>query len=200
MLEKRLITQTTSNEHQTTKNMRILQNGAIGLIVDIQERLYPHIAENEVFLANTIKLIQGLKILNVPIIVTEQYRKGIGPTLPQIQQQFDNFEYIEKMAFSCCDEPEFKIQLDQAEKISVIIAGMESHICVLQTCLDLLAEGYQPIVIEDCVSSRNLNDKATAIMRMQQEGVIISSTESILFELTRVSGTETFKAISKLVK
>ena len=104
------------------------------------------------------------------------------------------------MAFSCCDDTGFMNELKTFGKKNVIIAGIESHVCVLQTTIDLLENNYQPIVVEDCVSSRTLNNKNMAIERMRQEGAIITTYESILFELCRFSGTDAFKAISKLVK
>lgn len=180
--------------------MRILKEESAGLIVDIQERLFPHIYEHENIEKNTQILIQGLKILEVPIIVTEQYRKGLGLTIPSIANSLESHESIEKMSFSCCDNENFEAELERFNKKNVIIAGIETHVCVLQTVVDLIIAGYQPVVVEDCVSSRKERDKNIAIERMRQEGAIISSYESILFELARVSGTASFKAISKLVK
>ncbi len=188
--------------NQDTKQiiMRILKKETAGLIVDMQERLFPHIFEHENIEKNTQILIMGLKILEVPIIITEQYRKGLGLTIPIIANALENYESIEKMSFSCCDSDNFEAELERVNKKNVIIAGIETHVCVLQTVVDLIEAGYQPVVVEDCVSSRNENDKRLAIERMRQEGAIISSYESILFELARVSGTDSFKAISKLVK
>lgn len=180
--------------------MRILKEESAGLIVDIQERLFPHIFEYEKIEKNTQILIDGLKILEVPIIVTEQYRKGLGLTIPSISNALEDYESIEKMSFSCCDNENFEAELERVNKKNVIIAGIETHVCVLQTVADLLEAGYQPVVVEDCVSSRKEKDKNIAIKRMRQEGAIITSYESILFELARVSGTDSFKAISKLVK
>jgi isochorismate hydrolase len=180
--------------------MRILKNQSIGLIIDIQDRLFPHIKKNKRLERNVEVLIEGLKILDVPIMITEQYRKGLGPTIPSVAAAVNMEEMIEKIAFSCCDEPKFQEKLALTGKKFVIMAGIETHVCVLQTCLDLLDNGFQPVVIEDCVSSRNLNDKTIAIERMRQSGALISSYESILFELCRVSRTDEFKAISNLVK
>lgn len=149
---------------------------------------------------NLITLTAGFKALEIPFLVTEQYPKGLGFTILPLRRVFGDDPPIEKMAFSCCDEPQFANTLSVTGKKHVILCGIETHVCVLQTALDLLQAGYQPVVLEDCVSSRKLSDKHIAIERMRQEGVIISSLESILFELTRFSGTETFKAISKLVK
>lgn len=180
--------------------MRILKANTVGLFIDIQERLFPFMQEMDLLEQNLITLTAGLKVLEIPFLVTEQYTKGLGFTILPLKMAFGEYSAIEKIAFSCCDEPKFANALNDTGKRNVILCGIETHVCVLQTALDLLEEGFQPIVIEDCVSSRKLSDKQTAIERMRQEGAIISSLESILFELTRFSGTETFKAISKLVK
>jgi len=180
--------------------MRILSGNTTGLFIDIQDRLFPHMQEREQLEQNLIILSAGLKILEIPFLITEQYTRGLGFTILPLKMALGEYTAIEKTAFSCCDEPQFLNSLNASGRKNVILCGIETHVCVLQTALDLLQLGYQPVVIEDCVSSRKLSDKNTAIGRMQQEGAIISSLESILFELTRNSGTETFKAISKLVK
>ena len=180
--------------------MRILREKTAAVVVDIQERLLPHIHEGDIILRNCLKLIEGLKILSVPVIVTQQYTRGLGPTVPSIIQMFPEFRYIEKISFSCCEEPAFKKEMDLLGKTDIIICGIESHVCVLQTCLDLLAGGRRPVVVEDCVSSRKPNDKHIAIERMRQEGACITTVESLLFELARVAGNETFKSISGIVK
>jgi hypothetical protein len=180
--------------------MRILKENTIGLFIDIQDKLFPHMQEMDQLEQNLITLTAGLKVLEIPFLITEQYTKGLGFTILPLKMAFGEYSAIEKTAFSCCDEPKFANALRATGKKNVILCGIETHVCVLQTTLDLLQEGYQPIVIEDCVSSRKLSDKNTAIERMRQEGAIISSLESVLFELTRYSGTDTFKAISKLVK
>ena len=170
------------------------------MIIDFQERLLPHIYGYEVLLKNTEILIRGLQVLDIPVLVTEQYTKGLGYTVEPIRQSFPSFQPIEKIAFSCCDDGLFVSTLGALGKKQVIIAGIEAHVCVLQTALDLIDKGFVPVVAEDCVSSRKPNDQQIAIARIQQSGGIIATYESILFELTRFSGNETFKAISKLVK
>lgn len=180
--------------------MRILASESIGLIIDMQERLYPFIKDNEQLTRNTRILIEGLKAIGVRIMVTEQYTKGLGFTIEPLKILVNEIPTIEKQAFSCCDDELFSNEFSKFPAKNVIIAGIETHVCVLQTTIDLLQHGYQPVVIEDCVGSRNPNDKAIAIERMLQEGAIISTYESILFELLRYSGTEEFKKISKLVK
>ncbi len=180
--------------------MRILKEHTIAIFIDIQERLFPFIQDKDQLEQNLVKLSAGLKALEIPLLVTEQYTKGLGITIEPLKMELGDLQAIEKTAFSCCDEPRFMTALNATGKQNVILCGIETHVCVLQTVIDLLQSGFQPIVIEDCVSSRKLSDKQTAIERMRQEGAIISSLESILFELARYSGNETFKAISKLVK
>ena len=180
--------------------MRILANESIGLIIDIQERLFPLIADHDEVARRTGILIEGLKAIGIKILVTEQYTKGLGFTIPPLRELLGEIKFVEKQAFSCCDEPTFYEQLSQVNPRYVIIAGIETHVCVLQTCIDLIDNGYHPVVVEDCVGSRNPNDKKIAIRRMQQEGAWITTSESILFELLRHSGTEEFKKISKLIK
>ncbi|MFC2098171.1 hydrolase [Bacteroidota bacterium] len=180
--------------------MRIPRDNTAALIIDIQERLFPHIHNNEIVASNTEILVRGLQVLDIPVYVTQQYSKGLGRTIPAIEGLFDSFSHIEKTAFSCCDEPDLIKALETSGRKNIIIAGIESHVCVLQTVIDLIGLEYVPVVIEDCVSSRKLSDKKTAMDRMSMEGAILSSYESILFELCRFSGTEEFKVISKLVK
>ena len=180
--------------------MRILQKDTAAVVIDIQERLLPHIYEGESVLENCQKLIEGLQILSVPIIVTQQYTKGLGPTEASIAGKFAEFNYLEKSSFSCFDEPAFREEITLRGKKNVILCGIESHVCVLQTCLDLIDTGFKPVIVVDCVSSRKPLDKNTSIERMRQEGAIITTLESILFELTRRAGNELFKNISRLVK
>ena len=180
--------------------MRILKDRTAALIIDFQERLFPFIFENDKLLKNVPILIEGLKALGIHIFVTEQYVKGLGPTVEPIAAALGDIKRTEKASFSCCDEPWVMEEIAVASKENIIIAGIESHVCVLQTVIDLIGNGYHPIVVEDCVSSRKENDKRMAIARMRKEGAIITTYEAILFELLRYSGSEQFKAISKLVK
>ena len=180
--------------------MRILKDRTAALIIDFQERLFPFIFENEKLLKNVPILIEGLKVLGVHIFVTEQYVKGLGPTVGPIAIALGDIKRFEKASFSCCDEPRVMESIAVASKENIIIAGIESHVCVLQTVVDLIRSGYHPVVVEDCISSRKENDKKIAIERMRKEGAVITTYESLLFEMLRYSGTEQFKAISRLVK
>ena len=180
--------------------MRILKENTLGLVIDYQERLLPHINESQQLLTNTLVLIEGLKALEIPLVVTEQYRKGLGITVPEVRNVISPFNPMEKVSFSCCDDPGIRKALAETGQRFVVICGIEAHVCVLQTAADLIKNNYVPVVVADCISSRKRDDKQTAIRRMRQEGVIITSYESILFELCRFAGTEQFKAISRLVK
>ncbi len=180
--------------------MRIIREESAGLVIDIQEKLFPFITGNDVLAHNAGILIRGLQVLKLPLLVTEQYTKGLGPTIEPLAQVLSENRVIEKSAFSCCDDRHFMEKLSALHKKFIIITGIESHVCVLQTAIDLLEHNYIPVVAEDCVSSRRMNDKQMAINRMRKAGVIITTYESVLFELLRFSGTDEFKAISKLVK
>ncbi len=180
--------------------MRISKHNSVAVVVDVQERLFPHIHEHQQLEKNLITLISGLKILDIPLIVTQQYTKGLGKTIPSVAKALGKYDPLEKLTFSCCADPDFMDTLSDLGKNQIILMGIETHVCVLQTAIDLLQRGYQPVIIEDCVSSRKLNDKQVAIERMRHHGMIISTYESILLELCLVAGTEQFKAISTLIK
>jgi nicotinamidase-related amidase len=180
--------------------MRILKEECIGLFIDFQERLVPAMKKNKELIENTGKLLNGLKELNVPLIFTQQYTKGLGPTVNDLVKNPDEFSYIEKTSFSCCDEEKFNLALEGLNKKNIIICGIESHVCVLQTAIDLKNKGYNPVLVIDCVSSRKKQSIKVALKRMIQEGILITNTESILFELTRDAKNPAFKAISSIVK
>lgn len=183
-----------------SKSFRLKRNETAAVVIDVQEKLFPLIHEHEQLAKNMSILIQGMKVMDIPLLVTQQYTKGLGGTVTQIKDAIGEYHHIEKMAFSCCGDEGFMSVLKKLNKKNVILMGIESHVCVLQTALDLIAEGFQPVVIEDCVSSRKPNDKRIAVERMKQSGAIVSTYESILFELTEVSGTDLFKSIVKLIK
>ncbi len=180
--------------------MRIRRDQSAAIVVDIQERLFPHIHEHEQLAANVIRLIQGLKILDIPMWVTQQYTKGLGPTIQPVREALGEFQPLEKMTFSCCGTPGLMDTLKQSGRKNIVLFGIEAHVCVLQTTLDLLESGMQPVIVEDCISSRRLNDKQVAVARMRQEGAVITTYESLLLELCVEAGTEMFKAISRIIK
>lgn len=144
-------------------------------------------------------LAQATALLNIPHVLTEQYPQGLGETLPEIKQQLTNSKAIVKNTFSACGEPKFNQQL-QRENSQIILVGMEAHICVLQTALDLLQAGKTVFVVEDAILSRNPANKANAINRLQQAGCVIVNTESVLFEWLGNANQPAFKAFSTLIK
>ncbi len=180
--------------------MRLSKNHTAGVIIDVQEKLFPHMHHRESLEKNINILIEGLKILEIPLLVTEQYTKGLGFTIPSVQESIGNQSKIEKVAFSCCDSPDFMSHLQNMGKTHVVVAGIEAHVCVLQTVVDLLDNGFRVAVVTDCISSRKQTDQDIALRRIEQEGAMLSTYESVLFELCRYSGTDQFKSISKLVK
>lgn len=180
--------------------MRITKENTVGLVIDIQERLFPVMHEKEKLLNNCKILVQGLGGLNIPLIVTQQYSKGLGETIPEIKSLISDFNFIEKRAFSCCDETEVSESLKSLQAKNVIMCGIESHVCVLQTAVDLKEAGYNPIVVMDCVSSRSAENLELAKERFRFEGILMTSYESVLFEMARSSANPEFRGISKLVK
>ena len=176
-------------------------------MVDIQERLFPHMIEKDRLEKNSIKLIRGLKTLNVPILFTQQYTKGLGDTIASVKAEATGtlgpapvLGPIEKTAFSCCGSVSFMNQLKSREQSIVLLFGIEAHVCVLQTALDLQETGYSPVVVEDCTSSRKLNDKNIALSRLALEGIRTTIYESLLFELCESADAKEFKEISRIVK
>ena len=171
------------------------------LIVDVQTRLIGVMPEADV--AGCLKqsgiLAQAAALLAVPIILTEQYPKGLGHTDPLLMAHLTGVLPVEKTAFSCLAEAKVKRQLSR-DRSQIVLAGMEAHICILQTALDLMAAGKQVFVAEDAIISRSPSNKANAVARMQAAGCIISNTESIVFDwLGRAEG-DAFKKISQLIR
>ncbi len=176
--------------------MRIIREKCVALVIDYQERLVPVMNDKDSLIRNSAILLEGLRELEVPMVVTQQYTKGLGMTVKEITQAVGGDAYADKIAFTAYDSVKNKLY----GKRFVIICGIEAHICVLQTVIDLVAAGYTPVVVEDCISSRKKNDKEIALMRMRDEGAILTTAESLLFELLKVAGTAESKAIQKLIK
>ena len=176
--------------------MRIEAEHTAALVIDYQEKLVPVMEEKETLLYHSEILLQGLKVLEIPMILTQQYTKGLGMTVKEIAEAAGTEEYVDKITFSAYECVKEKI----GDKKYVIICGMETHICVLQTVIDLKAAGFVPVVVEDCVASRKGNDKKVALERMRDEGALITTYESLLFELLKEAGTEMSKKIQRLIK
>lgn len=170
------------------------------VIVDIQERLAVAMTEREKVISNTLHLAEASRLLDFPLLITEQYSKGLGPTVPEIRNAIESYAPIEKITFSCCGEQMFSEAVQELGKKQIILAGMETHVCVLQTCIDLLREGYDVHVVSDAICSRTKQNYKTALEYMRDAGAVITCTETVLFQLLEKAGSEEFKAISKRIK
>lgn len=186
----------------TDRTYRIARENTQAMIIDVQERLTPHIYDYENIVKKTVTLIKGLQALDVPIMLNEQYKKGLGDTIPEIREILgeSNSKSFEKVTFSACDNDDSWHHLAQQNRSIVLLFGAEAHVCVMQTALDLLDNGMQPVIIGDAVGSRFPYDKKQAIRRIRRAGGVISTVESILFELCRSSKDPAFKTISNLIK
>jgi nicotinamidase-related amidase len=171
------------------------------LIIDMQEAFRTSIADFNQTAARIVLAVKGSTLLRVPLLVTEQYPKGLGHTASEIKALLpQDTEIIEKSTFSSCGSQTFQAQLEKAHVKQVLVAGLEAHICVNQTVHDLLASGFQVHLLTDCITSRKPDDKKVALGKMQLSGAIPSSLEMALLELLRDSKHEQFKAIQGLIK
>lgn len=180
--------------------MRIDKDQTLALVVDIQERLFPHMSNPNGLLENCTKLIKGLKLLEIPYILNEQYPKGIGKTIDALQTLLEDAKAYEKFTFSCCKNEATMDAIKALNKKFVIVFGIETHVCVMQSVLDLIEAGFVPVLVCDCVDSRKSFDKEIAIQRMIQAGAIPTTLESLLFELCGSSKNPIFKEMSQLIK
>ena len=169
-------------------------------VIDVQEKLVVAMDEDvyEDMLSNTVKLVKGARVLGLPVIATQQYTRGLGATVKELAEDIEG--HVEKVTFSCCGEPSFNEQLKAKGIKNIVIAGMETHVCVLQTVLDLLDAGYNVHVAADAVCSRSEFNWQIALDMMEKAGAVITCAESVLFMLLGQAGTPEFKEISKLVK
>ncbi len=184
----------------TVERYSLDKEDSVLLIIDIQERLAVVMKEREKVVKNTQHLIELAKMVHLPVVVTEQYPKGLGRTVPELQSVIPDYKPIEKTAFNCCGEPSFLEVIRKIGKKKVIIAGMETHICVLQTTIGLLREGFIPHVVQDAVCSRTKENWKTGIEFMRNAGAVVTCAETALFQLLKVAGTDEFKKISQRIK
>ena len=169
------------------------------VIVDFQEALLPRIRFHKMVVENTLLLIEYAKIAGIPIIVTEQYPRGMGPTVKEIKDAIPDFNPITKVSFGCFGEKEFKKAIEHYNPENLIVTGIETHVCICQTVLEGLAD-YGIYVPVDAVSSQDKGDWVTALERMKDNGAEMVSTEMLIFELMKEAGTGEFKKILPLIK
>ncbi len=178
----------------------ISRTDTVLVIVDIQGNLAQAMFDKENIFANAVKLIKGAKALNIPVIITEQIPQKLGKTLPQVADEIDGFNPIAKESFSCWDEKSFKEKLDSLNRRQVVLIGIECHVCVYQTALDLIANGYHIHLVADAVSSRTPENRQIGIDAMKSAGARITSTEMVLFEILHTAADPKAKEFFKIVK
>ena len=183
------------------KNIARLNREEIILVaIDFQEKLLPAMAEKEKVERNIIKLAKGLNVFEVPKLVTTQYARGLGVTTDEVSDALGDFVEIDKTTFSAYKNEEFKNALWESGRKVVIMTGIETHICVEQTTLDLIEAGYTVVLAADCVRSRDLENHNISVNKMAAAGAVVTCTESILYELLGGAKAPEFKAISAIVK
>lgn len=180
--------------------VRLARDQAQVLVVDIQQKLLPLIHDHDAVLRAAETMIRAAQMLAVPVTLTEQYPQGLGPTHPKILAAVGKHPPLQKMTFSVCGDQACLTKLNELNRPQVLVVGIEAHVCVLQTALDLLRFGMQPVVLADAVSSRREFDRAVAFDRLRMAGVIVTTVESAIFELLHESGTDLFKKLLALVK
>lgn len=182
--------------------MRLDVDRAMVLVIDLQESLLPLIDCHQEIVESARFLLRGCSVFELPTLATEQYPKGIGPTHESIKTELDRIEapVLEKLTFSSCGDEGIRSKLRDVDREQIIVTGIETHVCVQQTTLDLLSMDYSVYVCADAVGSRTGLDHETALDRMRQAGAVVTTTESVLFELCERSGTPRFKAMLELIK
>jgi nicotinamidase-related amidase len=173
------------------------------VVIDVQERLYPSIHEHKRMLGRIDLLLTAANLMKIPVILTEQYPKGLGSTIEEIRGLIPHVEPLSKMDFSCLPAAGFKERLAALHKEhreQIVLTGIETHICVTQTALDLAAQGERVMVVADATSSRRPIDAHTALQRLSQNGLTITTAESVVFEWLRRAGTDEFKALQSKLK
>ena len=176
------------------------QQATVLVIIDIQEKLAAAMKHKEPVIDNCLHLIELTKILQIPMLLTEQYPKGLGTTLPEIQEVLTDYSPFEKKSFDCCREAGFLEKIASMGRKKMLLTGMEAHVCILQTALGLMKEGYEVQVVRDAVCSRTKKNFKAGIEFMRDAGAVITCTETVLFQLLERAGTESFKIISKRIK
>lgn len=168
------------------------------LVVDVQERLVPAIADHPRVVFNVRRLVDGANALGLPVAATEQYPEGLGPTVPVLRERLGPIR--SKLSFSCGQCAEIFDRLRERGIHKILVAGVEAHVCVEQTVLDLLNDGWRVYVAVDAVGSRHAVDRETALRRMDSSGAVLTTTEAALFEWCEIAGSAEFKEISRLVQ
>ena len=179
--------------------MLAVENTAL-VVIDVQGKLSRLMYEKEKLFENLQKIITGARILEIPVVLTEQNPEGLGSTIPEVADLLPDVQPISKFSFSCCGEKSFVRELEALKRKQVLIAGIESHVCVYQTAMDLLGAGYEVQIVADAVSSRTAENRELGLEKMKSEGARLTGAEMALFELLRVAEGAKFKELLKVVK
>ncbi len=180
--------------------MRLKPENTLAICIDYQEKLMPAINDKDEVLRKTEILVKGLRALGVPILVTQQYTKGLGETVEPIKEALGDFEYLDKTEFDGMANEAICAAVKAANRENVIVFGAETHICALQTAIGVKEAGYNAMMIDDCCGSRTQSDKDSGLRRAVCEGISVSCCETVLFELVGKAVGDGFKTVSKLVK
>lgn len=180
--------------------MNYIDNNTVLLVIDVQERLLPAINEKEALLLNALKCIKAARILDLPLVYTEQYPKGLGLTVTELREDLDDAPVFEKTDFSCLGSEGLKTFLKNNKIKKVMLAGIEAHVCVFQTARDLIDAGYEVLIVADAVSSRNDFDKKWALKNLREMGAAVSTFECFFMEYLKGSRHPKFKEISAVLK
>ncbi|NQU15892.1 MAG: hydrolase [Desulfobacteraceae bacterium] len=181
--------------------LSLLDKENTGLIVlDVQERLMEVMGQNERTLDNITKLLHLSRLFDLPLILTEQYPRWLGSTVPEIRQSLSVYEPIEKMDFNCCNVGSFNSRLESTGVKSLMLVGVETHICIFQTCFSLLKRGYEVHVPQDAVDSRTRENWTVGLGLMRDSGAVITSTETVVYQILERVGSKKFKEMLKIIK
>lgn len=170
------------------------------LVVDVQEKLAPAVAESAAAIGNSAILMQAAARLGVPVIVSEQYPQGLGPTVAALRALAPEAARASKLSFSCAADPGLQQRIKETDRSLLVICGMEAHVCVLQSALGFQQAGYRVVVVADAVSSRAPANREAALQRLRENGVEVATTEMVVFEWLGQAGTPEFKELSRLIK
>lgn len=178
----------------------VSRRDAVLVLVDVQERLASAMARRDEVVSGCVLLARAARILGIPVIVTRQYPRGLGEVVPEFAPLLADEVVVDKVAFDCTREPAFASALRATGRRQVVLVGMEAHICITQTALALLAEGYDVHVAADAVCSRRDRDRDGALGRLRAAGVVVTAVESVIYEALGEAGTPTFREVLALVK
>lgn len=180
--------------------MKLERNQTVLVVIDVQSKLLPVIYDYPALVENIKKVIQGAQILGIPVVLTEQYPEGLGLTVDEIRETLSEYNPIEKMSFSCCGEENFIEKIKQLNRNKILVCGIEAHVCIYQTCMDLLSEGYEVHLLVDAISSRKKENRDLTVEKLHGAGVQITSVEMALFEILKEASVNEFRKISKIIK